>query len=85
MTLFSEVFESFWTRSDLFGCVPMQSDAFRCVGKRSDSSGNFRIFPIFSDDFGEFWLIFGLGGLLLRTFYISGGLLLLGLTIGRSH
>ena len=80
-----KVFGRVWTCSDAFGCVRMQSDAFRCVGKRFDTSGNFRIFPIFSDNFGDFWSVLDLGGLLLQTFYIYGGLLLLGLTIGRSH
>ena len=68
--MFLEVFGRVSTCSDAFGCVRMQSDAFRCVGKRPDTSGNFRIFPIFSDDFGDFWSVFGLGGLLLRTFYV---------------
>ena len=53
----------------------MQSNAFPCVGKRFDTSGNFWIFPIFSDDFGDFGSVFGLGGLLLWTFYVKGGLL----------
>ncbi len=69
--LISEVsFEQVQTCSDAFGCVRMQSDAFRCVGKRFDTSGNFRIFSIFSDDLGDFWFVVGLGGLLLRTFYV---------------
>ena len=50
----------------------MHSDAFRCVGMRLDSSGNFWIFLIFSDDFGDFWTFFDLGGLLLLTFYVQG-------------
>ena len=52
--MFSDVFERVWTRSDVVGSVPMQWDAFRCVGMRSDTSGNFRIFWIFSDDVGDF-------------------------------
>ena len=50
----------------------MQLDAFRSVRKRLETSGNFLIFPIFSDDFDDFWLVFGLGGSLLRTFTYTG-------------
>ena len=48
-----KVFGRVWTCSDAFGCDRMRSDAFRCVGKRFDTSGNFRIFPICSDDLGD--------------------------------
>ena len=70
---FSDVFEGFLMRLDLFGYDQMQSDAFRCVGKRFDTSGSFEFFDIFRFfwyDFGDFWSVFGLGGLLLRTFYV---------------
>ena len=58
--------------SDAFGCVQMQPDAFRCAGMRSDTSENFRIFSIFSNDFGECWSFFDLRGLLLLMFYVQG-------------
>ena len=63
----------------------MQSDAFRCVGKRSDTFGNLRIFSMFSDDFGDFGIFLWLWGLTFIDVLRVGGLLLLGLTIGRSH
>ena len=67
---FSDFFESFQKRVELFGCVRMCSDAvdaFRCVGKRSDT---YETFPIFVDDVGDFWSFLRLGGLLLWTFYV---------------
>ena len=71
--------------SDAFGCNRMQSDASRCVGTRSGTSGNFQIFWIFTDDFGDFLAVFGSWGLTFIDVLRVGGLLLLGLTIGRSH
>ena len=52
----------------------MQSDAFRCVGKRFDTSGNFRIFSICSDDFGDFWF----WGLTFTDVLRIGGLTIIG-------
>ena len=69
---FSDVFESFLMRLDLFGCVPMQSDAFWCVGKRFDTSGNFYICLIFSNDSGDFWSVFGLGAYFYGRFTYRG-------------
>ena len=59
------------TFSDVFGPVRMYSDVFGCIQIHSDAFG---IFWKFSDDFGDSW-----------PFLALGGLLLLGLTIGRSH
>ena len=72
--MFSDVFEPVWTQSDVFGCVRAQSDAFRCVGMRSDTSGNFWIFAILSDDFGDFRSFVGSGGLTFIDVLRVGGL-----------
>ena len=39
---------------------------FECVRRHLDTSGIFRIFWIFSDDFDDFWPVFVLGGLLFE-------------------
>ena len=86
--MFSDVLESFRTCLDLFGCVQMCSDAIGCISVRWEALGhfgNFRIFSNFSDDSSDFWFFSGLGGLTFIDVLRVGGLLLLGLTIGRSH
>ena len=56
----------------------MQSDAFRCIGKRFDTSGNFRVFSISSDDLGNFWMVFGLLGLTFTDVLRVEGLTFIG-------
>ena len=72
-------------RSDAFGRDRMRSDAFGCVRMRSGACENFWIFLIFSDDFDDFLVVFGPWGLTFIDVLRVRGLLLLGLTIRRSH
>ena len=54
----------------------MQLDAFRCVEKRFDTSGNFRVFLIFSN--GNFWSVFWSWGLTFMDVLHIGGLTIIG-------
>ena len=55
-------------REEVFGPVLVRSDAIECIWVRLEAFGHFRKFRIFdnsSDDVGNFWMFFDLGGLLL--------------------
>ena len=75
---FSDVFESFWTRLDLFGCVQMCLDAIGCILVRWEA---FQHFWKFSDFFGRscgFLFSFWLGALTFIDVSRAGGLAFIG-------